>query len=341
MITPAKLLRTALLTVAVSAVCMIGASAASGVGTVNTDALRLRSEANTTSTILGTASLGDTVVILEDAGNGWYKVDCNTVEGYMSGEYLTVTAQADVTIGYGLVQTGGSTLNVRSGPGTSYGKVTSLNDGAVVTIVGIDNGWYKIQTSGGTTGSAANTFDDVKETAGKVRDFIKAIRNKTGSPASHLVGEDLDANNLSAKSIEFTVNVQVGIILKYNTLDNTYVFSEAALAASAGIEVRLQHRFTPVPILYVYAQFSAELGASTGLAQERRAVLGDEILKNQEIKLTEGSETSSQYYFTTDKKGFQLPTTGGAGTWMFTIGGIVLIAAAGGVFFALRRKSGK
>lgn len=42
-----------------------------------------------------------------------------------------------------------------------------------------------------------------------------------------------------------------------------------------------------------------------------------------------------------NQKGFRLPTTGGAGTWMFTIGGIVLIAAAGGVFFALRRKSGK
>ena len=64
MIKPAKLLRTALLTVAVSAACMIGASAASGVGTVNTDALRLRDEANTTSTILATASKGDTVVIL-------------------------------------------------------------------------------------------------------------------------------------------------------------------------------------------------------------------------------------------------------------------------------------
>ena len=158
MITPAKLLRTALLTVAVSAVCMIGASAASGVGTVNTDALRLRSEANTTSTILGTASLGDTVVILEDAGNGWYKVDCNTVEGYMSGEYLTVTAQADVTIGYGLVQTGGSTLNVRSGPGTTYSVVASLSNNAVVSIVGIDNGWYKITTSGGSTGYVSSEY---------------------------------------------------------------------------------------------------------------------------------------------------------------------------------------
>src|SRR5699024_3850849 len=104
----------------------------------------------TSSTILATASKGDTVVVLEDAGNGWYKVDYNTVEGYMSGEYLTVSAKADVAIGYGLVKTGGSTLNVRSGPGTSYGKVTSLSNGAVVTITGIDNGWYKITTKAGT-----------------------------------------------------------------------------------------------------------------------------------------------------------------------------------------------
>ena len=56
MITPAKLLRTALLTVAISTVCVVSASAASvGVGTVNADALRLRDEATTDSTILATA----------------------------------------------------------------------------------------------------------------------------------------------------------------------------------------------------------------------------------------------------------------------------------------------
>ena len=176
MITPAKLLRTTLLTVAVSAVCMIGASAASGVGTVNTDALRLRNEANTTSTILATASEGDTVVILEDAGNGWYKVDYNAVEGYMSGEYLTVSAQADVTIGYGLVQAGGSTLNVRSGPGTTYSKVTTLSDGAVVSIVGIDNGWYKIKTSSGATGYVSSEYMvTCKDSSGSRGDGTTAV----------------------------------------------------------------------------------------------------------------------------------------------------------------------
>ena len=76
----------------------------------------------------------------------------------MSADYLDVSTKADVTIGYGLVETDGSPLNVRSGPGTDYDKVTSLNDGAVVTIVGIDNGWYKVKTSGGSVGYVSSEY---------------------------------------------------------------------------------------------------------------------------------------------------------------------------------------
>ena len=98
------------------------------------------------------------MVVLEDTGDGWYKVDYNSVEGYMSGEYLDVATKADVTIGYGLVQSDGSILNVRSGPGTGYDKVASLSDGAVVSIVGIDSGWYKITTSGGLSGYVSSDY---------------------------------------------------------------------------------------------------------------------------------------------------------------------------------------
>ena len=183
MILPAKFVRTALLTVAVSAVCVVGASAASvGAGTVNTDALRLREEANSSSTILATASKGDVVVILEEESNGWYKVDYKSVEGYMSADYLDVSTKADVTIGYGLVETDGSPLNVRSGPGTDYSKVTSLNDGAVVTIVGIDNGWYKVKTSGGSVGYVSSDYMvTCKDSAGSRGDgTVVAVSSSLG-----------------------------------------------------------------------------------------------------------------------------------------------------------------
>lgn len=41
-----------------------------------------------------------------------------------------------------------------------------------------------------------------------------------------------------------------------------------------------------------------------------------------------------------NQKGFELPETGGAGTWMFTIGGILLVAAAGVLFVLSRKKDG-
>ena len=75
-------------------------------GTVTADALRLRDTPAAEGEILATASGGTSVVVLEDTGNGWYKVNFNTVEGYMSSEYLTVSTTADAALGYGLVDTG-------------------------------------------------------------------------------------------------------------------------------------------------------------------------------------------------------------------------------------------
>ena len=129
--------------------------------------------AGTDYTVVGRLLNGAEVKVLEES-NGWYKVDYKSVEGYMSGEYLNVSAKADVTIGYGLVQSQGSPLNVRSGPGTSYGKVTSLNNGAVVNIVGIDNGWYKISTNGVTGYVSSDYMVTCKDSAGSRGDGATA-----------------------------------------------------------------------------------------------------------------------------------------------------------------------
>ena len=75
----------------------------------------------------------------------------------MLGDYLTISTTADVTIVYGVVSTEGSTLNMRSGAGTSYDKVATLSNGTVVTIVGIDDGWYKVSYNG-TTGYVSSEY---------------------------------------------------------------------------------------------------------------------------------------------------------------------------------------
>ncbi len=154
----------------VFSLCVSGAAASVGVGTVNGDGLRLRAESNTSSSILGRAYTGDHVIVLEDAKDGWYKVNYECVEGYMSAEYLDVSDKADGDLGYGKVEADGSVLNMRSGPGTSYDRTKKIPDGTVVKLVGMDSGWFKIE---------------YKDTQGYVSsDYIAICAEKADSPAA-------------------------------------------------------------------------------------------------------------------------------------------------------------
>ena len=56
--------------------------------------VRVRAQANTSSEILATLSNGDSVRVVQSAGNGWYQISFVasggvTTTGYMMGEYLS------------------------------------------------------------------------------------------------------------------------------------------------------------------------------------------------------------------------------------------------------------
>lgn len=140
----ARLLRTAM-TGALLSVCLtVSASALTyGAGTVTGDSLRLRASASTDSAVLATAVQGTDVVVLENQTDGWYKVSLAGAEGYMSAAYLSVSLQTDADLGTGTLDTDGSTLNLRAGPGTDYDTLATIPANATLTLTGIDNGWYK------------------------------------------------------------------------------------------------------------------------------------------------------------------------------------------------------
>jgi cell wall-associated NlpC family hydrolase len=151
------------------------ASASFGTGTVTGSSLRLRSTASTASTTLATVSKGTKVTVLEDAVNGWYKVQYNGKTGYMSADYLTVVASAETETAAAAAsedeaddtvyaQVTASTLNIRSGAGTGYSKVAQLSRGAVVTVLETLDGWTKIST-GTTTGYVSSEYLTVVDAA--------------------------------------------------------------------------------------------------------------------------------------------------------------------------------
>ena len=155
---PSHLLRTAMIGTALVTLLTAGASAATlGAGTVTADALRLRSTPATGGDILATASSGDSVVVLDEADTGWYKVNYNSVEGYMSAEYLDVATQLVADLGYGKVDTEGSTLNMRSGADTSFDSLCSIPSGTVLALEGIYDGWYQV-TYAGNTGYVSSDY---------------------------------------------------------------------------------------------------------------------------------------------------------------------------------------
>jgi cell wall-associated NlpC family hydrolase len=159
-----KLIRTALVSAALSAVLVVGASAAGiGVATVYDNGLRLRAEASLNSNVLATASKNEKVTVLEDAGNNWYRVSYQGQEGYMSGAYLIINWNEDSTTissaeesegSYGRVTA--SSLNVRAAASTSSEKVGSLACGSIVEILDEQDGWYQIVYQNSTAWASAD-----------------------------------------------------------------------------------------------------------------------------------------------------------------------------------------
>ena len=112
-----------------------------GVAFVDATSLRLRSADSTDSKTLDTAKDGEVVVVLSKHGD-WYKVIYDLKEGYMHSDYLKVRTTENVELGYGKVS--GSSVNLRSGPSTSYKSVSVASKGSKAYIVGINDGWYKV-----------------------------------------------------------------------------------------------------------------------------------------------------------------------------------------------------
>lgn len=112
-----------------------------GIGFVTASALRLRSEPNATSKIIDTAPKNDCVVVISQEGE-WYKVNYNLQEGYMHQDYVSVLTRENAELGYGKVT--GTTVNMRSGPSTSYSVVSVASKGDKAYIIGLNNGWYKV-----------------------------------------------------------------------------------------------------------------------------------------------------------------------------------------------------
>ena len=121
-------------------------------GTVKcSSSVNLRSEANTSSSILAELKNGTAVTVVSTT-NGWCKVTCSGKTGYIKQDYVSTTGSASnntsASTGTAAVVKCSSTVNFRSAASTSSTVLGELKNGTAVTVLSTSNGWSKVSYAG-------------------------------------------------------------------------------------------------------------------------------------------------------------------------------------------------
>ncbi|WP_101508485.1 C40 family peptidase [Paraclostridium sordellii] len=184
-------------------------------GTVTASALNIRSGPSTSYSVITNVYKGDKLEILETS-NGWYKVKlANGKTGWGSGKYISVSGESDnntsTTGKTGIVTA--DALHVRTGPSTSYSKLTKVYQGQSVSIIESSDGWHKIKTPSGHVGWSSGEFIS-----------LSGGSTNSGNDNNSNSGSNTD-NSLAGKKATITasaLNVRSGPSTGYNVIGTTY-----------------------------------------------------------------------------------------------------------------------
>ena len=115
---------------------------------VNTDSLNVRKGPGASYSVCGELGRGEAYTIVQTQ-NGWGKLKSGV--GWINLSYTqrvsnTTTASSVVSSSSYLVKVTANNLNVRKGPGVSYGISGTVKKGQVYTIVETKNGWGKLKS---------------------------------------------------------------------------------------------------------------------------------------------------------------------------------------------------
>lgn len=125
--------------------------------------LNQRQQPNTSGTVLQVLATGTLVSVISGPtsanGYNWWYVTANGTNGYVVGQYL---AEVGFPVGSS-VYVNSNNVNIRSGPGTTYGITGQLSTGATAEVLAgpsAGNGytWYQIQYGTSSNGWIAGMY---------------------------------------------------------------------------------------------------------------------------------------------------------------------------------------
>ena len=187
-------------------------------GTVTASSLNVRKGAGTSYAKLQEAGKSVTLkkgtsVTIESEKSGWYyvsfKYNNKTLKGYVSKQYVKVTASSSSSSNSGNTSTSKKTgkvtasrLNVRKGAGTNYAILTSgstkvvLSKGTSVTINSEKSGWYNITF----------TFNKKSLTGYVSKEYISVTSNGSSNGSSNSGSSSSGTTTTNKISVPAVVN---------------------------------------------------------------------------------------------------------------------------------------
>ena len=213
--------------------------------TVTADVLRLRQGPSTSTAIAGYLSNGTILKPLSNVQNGWIKVQTSGGKtGYVSADFVkltygssqtgsssgTQTTGSDKTGGSSGTQTTGSdktkpvstiasatvtadVLRLRQGPSTSTAITGYLPNGTVLKpLSDVQNGWIKVQTSGGKTGYVSADFVKLTYTSTSGSGTGTSGSSGNGQTTSDITGAVVTADVLRLRQGPGTSTAVIGYL---------------------------------------------------------------------------------------------------------------------------------
>lgn len=110
---------------------------------IQADALRLRAEPNLSSPILALVTEEITNENLSEDASAWDAIFLRDQQDFIKNYYQQQEQNTENSL-LAYVNTTGSVLNIRSGPGTAYSIVDQVPCGTVLPVTSNGDGWYEV-----------------------------------------------------------------------------------------------------------------------------------------------------------------------------------------------------
>lgn len=273
-----------------------GTTSLSGTGTITGSSVRMRSGAGTNYSILATFAKGTKMEVTGKTGN-WYAVKYDGKSGYVSADYLSFTSSSSSSSSSTSTTTTpsgktgaviGTSVRMRSGPGTNYDTLGYYSNGVTMTVLGSENGWYKVSYNG--------------KTGYIIAQYLRVTPDSTTSTDGVVTGSD--------------VRLRLGPGTGYSIVGTYPKGTKLKISGSSGnwYEVSINGTYGYMSKDYVQASSSSSTGKTDSVPTPKQSMNETGIITGTNVRMRSGPGTSYAVigYFST---GTKMSITGKTDNW--------------------------